>query len=359
MKEIVISFKINWEIESRFINVEKYKLTTGAKSSSNIRLYNKSGYEITGYGKLNDKVDVVYMEKKNGMKNSPITNRDFNSISPSAVSLILMKGLTDIPFARKTAELISLPEKYNPDFSNKDSTFWARLLHFETRYWSINKLLSELPITNILELSSGLSFRGLDTVKQKGIYYIDTDLPDMIETKTIVLKELIKQGACTEGELKLLPLNALDEKQFFETVSNFPDGKITILNEGLLMYLDIDEKEKLCGIIHKVLTERGGYWITGDIYLKNKHNNLGLKFEDKTKDFFGRHNIEDNKFDSFEEAESFFRKMGFIIDKEAIINRSELSTMDYFLKNTPAEQLSRIRKEGKVQATWRLRIAAD
>lgn len=32
--------------------------------------------------------------------------RDFNSISPSAKSLILMKGYTNIPFARQIAEII-------------------------------------------------------------------------------------------------------------------------------------------------------------------------------------------------------------------------------------------------------------
>jgi hypothetical protein len=40
-----------------------------------------------------------------------------------------------------------------------------------------------LPIKNILELSSGFSFRGLETTKQKGFYYIGTDLPDVIATK--------------------------------------------------------------------------------------------------------------------------------------------------------------------------------
>lgn len=100
-----------------------------------------------------------YTEKQN------LTNRNFTTISPSAKSLLLMKGCTNIPFARQTAELIKLPERYNPDYDKKDTTFWARTLHFENRYWSIDNLLSDLAITNILELSSGFSFRGLDTVK--------------------------------------------------------------------------------------------------------------------------------------------------------------------------------------------------
>jgi len=62
------------------------------------------------------------------------TNRNYNTISPSAKSLLLMKGHTNIPFARETAELIKYPEKFNPDFSKKDMTFWARVVHFENRH---------------------------------------------------------------------------------------------------------------------------------------------------------------------------------------------------------------------------------
>lgn len=67
-------------------------------------------------------------------KNSEQSARDFSTISPSARSLILLKGYTNIPYARQTAELLSKPESYVPDYSKQNFTFWARLLHFENRY---------------------------------------------------------------------------------------------------------------------------------------------------------------------------------------------------------------------------------
>src|SRR5476651_505065 len=94
------------------------------------------------------------------------TNRDYSTISPSAKALLLMKGLTDIPFARQAAELIMLPEKYEPDYSLKDLRFWGRVVHFESRYRSIDHLLADVPIKNILEISSGFSFRGLAAAQQ-------------------------------------------------------------------------------------------------------------------------------------------------------------------------------------------------
>ena len=291
------------------------------------------------------------------MEQEYLNNRNFNTISPSAKSLLLMKGYTHIPFARQTAELIEYPGIYNPDFGKKDMTFWARTLHFENRYWSIDQLLEDLPIKNIIELSSGFSFRSLEFTKQKGIHYIDTDLPEVITTKKDIIDALKKESFNTEGQLELLPLNALDDKEFHKIINRFPKGEIIILNEGLLMYLDTHEKEKLCSIIHNILKEHGGYWITADIYLKNKHKELGLRFDDKTKEFLEQHQTEDNKFDSFKEAEAFFKKMGFIVDKEAKTKRSKLSSSKYLMRNITLKQLFKMRSAGKIQATWRLRLA--
>jgi O-methyltransferase involved in polyketide biosynthesis len=285
--------------------------------------------------------------------------RDFSTITPSARSLLLMKGHTNIPFARQTAELLTLPEKYTPDPDSKDLTFWARTLHFENRYWSLDDLLSDLNIKNILELSSGFSFRGLETSKQKGYHYIDTDLPAVIEQKKDLIPPL-KSGSpdIFSGTLELLPLNALDEEQFRLVVSHFPAGELVIVNEGLLMYLTLEEKEKLCEIIYKILSERGGYWITADIYIRKTTGKTDLKTDKDTAAFLALHKIEENKFNSFEEAEAFFRRMGFGIDKEANVDRSKLSSMTHFFNSAAKENFEPLQNAPKMQATWRLRTAA-
>ena len=291
------------------------------------------------------------------MEQTNLNNRNFNTISPSAKSILLMKGHTNIPFARQTAELLLYPEKYIPDFKCKDLTFWARTIHFESRYWSIDQLLEGLSINNILEISSGFSFRGLEKIKTKGVHYIDTDLPDVIETKKEFITVLQNEGSNVGGKLELVPLNALDEEQFQAVIKKFKGGELVIINEGLLMYLDNSEKEKLCKIISNILKEHGGYWITADIYLRNKQKKLDLKLGDKTKEFFEQHHIEENRFESFEEAEAFFNRMGFIVDKEAKIKPSGLSSFKYLLKSLTLKQLFKMRKAGKIQATWRLKIA--
>jgi O-methyltransferase involved in polyketide biosynthesis len=284
-----------------------------------------------------------------------IINRDFSSISPSAKWMILLKGHTNIPYAREVAELLEYPNKYISDFKKRDFTFWASTMGLENRYWSIDQLLNDLTIKNILELSSGYSFRSLEHAKQEGIHYIDTDLPEIITTKKVFLNSLIKDGFNTNEKLELLPLNALDKNNFQEIIGHFPQGEVAIVNEGLLTYLNKQEKEKLCSIIHDVLTERGGYWITADIYLKDKDAKLGLKFNDKIKEFNEQHNTEDNSFESFKDADTFFKDMGFVIDKEAKIKYSEMSSYKYFMKSLTLRQFLKLRNKGKIQATWRLK----
>jgi O-methyltransferase involved in polyketide biosynthesis len=283
-------------------------------------------------------------------------NRNFSSISPSAKSLLLLKGHTNIPFARPTADLLMFPEKFTPDFNKMDLTFWARVLHFETRYWSIDQLLEKLTVNNILELSSGFSFRGLELTAKKKIHYIDTDLPDVVAIKKEFVKELKKEVPESEGTLEITPLNCLDKEQFIQIINHFPKGSIAIVNEGLLMYLNTEEKEKVCKIIYDILKERGGFWITADIYIKRKLDKIELKIDDNTKQFFLQHNIEDNKFESFGEAEEFFKKMGFTIDKKADVKRANLSSLKYFLKSVSLKQLFKIRRSGKMQETWILQI---
>jgi O-methyltransferase involved in polyketide biosynthesis len=286
--------------------------------------------------------------------NDQTSNRDYSTISPSAQSLLLLKGLTNIPFAREAAGLMMYPEKYEPDFNKKDFAFWARVVHFENRYWSINQLMADVPIKNILEISSGFSFRGLAAVKQDGIHYIDTDLPEVIALKKEYIKAL-QPDINPKSKLEVLPLNALDEKAFEEIISHFPAGEpILIVNEGLLMYLSIGEKEKLFKIIHNVLDERGGYWITADIYIQQRKLLPGVEADDKLTAFFEKHKVREQMFESFEAAEKLFNDNGFIIDKKAHRDPDKVSTLKYMLQSASPEQLKLLSGAGKIHETWRL-----
>jgi hypothetical protein len=77
--------------------------------------------------------------------------------------LLLTKALTSIPFARAAAQIVWGPEKLQEALHapfTKEGIAWV--LHFENRYRTIDKLLFPLQTSNVLEIASGFSFRGLD-----------------------------------------------------------------------------------------------------------------------------------------------------------------------------------------------------
>jgi O-methyltransferase involved in polyketide biosynthesis len=287
-----------------------------------------------------------------------IMDRDFSSISPSALSLIHMKGLTSIPYARQVSLLLKGNSSGEGEESDRDLLFWVRVFHFEERYKSINNLIDQTNIKNIIELSSGFSFRGLFYSLQQEMHFIDTDLPEVIVRKAELLDAMKATEPEQKGKLELQPLNVLDKGTFEEAVMRFPPGEILIINEGLLMYLSIPEKEQLCKIIRRLLKIRGGYWITADIYTSRPDgNHTTIPYSDNN--FFKYHRIEENKFANIEAARDFFRENGFEVVRVSDVNFSEISSLRY-LKNYATELAEfKAQNRGERRDTWMLKASKE
>jgi len=247
-------------------------------------------------------------------------------------------------------------EVFDLSFDDKDFWFWIRVMHFENRYWSIDQLLKQTDSRNILEISSGYSLRGLDLcVKDESIHYVDTDLPEVVAHKRSMIDQL-HLNKDVKGTFDLLPLNVMDASAFGDVVNMFGNGPLTIVNEGLLMYLNKDEKKQLCNTIHNILKQRGGCWITADIYVKRSAEMTASLPQSKSETaFFEQHNIEENKFESYEAAQTFFREQGFEIVKEAVPDYQGLSVMPQLLKVLPEGVRNSKEPPPKIQATWMLK----
>jgi len=285
--------------------------------------------------------------------------KDYSSISPSAQTLLWMKALTDIPFAREAAKLIFGEEALPTEMDERVTDhFLKRLLHFETRYWSINTALDMMGISNVLELSSGFSFRGLNKVLYEDAFYIDTDLPEVIEVKETLLKPLLRTlQEHSIGQLLLKPLNVMDADAFFETGRRFPPGPLAIINEGLLVYLEEAEKRKLCATIRTVLEQRGGYWITADIYVKNRKEetlSLAAAVSPSISKFLADHRVEENKFDSFAGAESFFLGCGLKLAHKAVPDVNMLRSME-LIKSRSTKDTTQVTRQ-RIRETWILEV---
>lgn len=306
------------------------------------------------------------------------------TISPSAYALLMMKSHTSIPYAREAAALAAAAQTatdLSGDIDMDPIDYWMRVMHFESRYWSINQLLEDLTATNILEISSGFSFRGLDLSHKKPVFYIDTDLPNIIAGKQRLIDALSAPGSPAPatspapmgprpGHYELQPLNALDPAAFEAIINKFPPGPLTIINEGLMVYLDPAEKAQLCTNIRKALvlppgrprpsalgaSPVSGRWITADIYIKRADDDAGMRSA-AWRQWSDEHRLEEKKFTSFQEAETFFHSMGFEIEKEATPDYSRLASFPQFLKAVGPQGLNELRRPGRprLHATWRLK----
>ena len=284
--------------------------------------------------------------------------RNYSTISPSAAFLLQLKAYTDIPFAKEAAELMekeeSIMAKYIRDTGIRQFFRW--LLHFENRYRTIEQLLSDNATTNVLELSSGYSFRGLDMCRQTPIHFIDTDLPGLIAFKQTMIDKMAGDMVM-KGKLELLPLNAFDETAFNEMTVRFTEGPVSIINEGLLMYLDMEEKKQLCRIVRNVLQKRGGRWITADIYVREKDPAPDiLDTVEYIQQFRQEHHIEENKFENYEEAEIFFASCGFIVNRRLAWTTNELSCLHYLNEEKRNEVLDKIKNSAPRNQAWELAV---
>ena len=242
----------------------------------------------------------------------PVTSpRDFSSISPSAKALLMVKAQTSLPFARQAAEFLWGESAVREAERETASTSGAvgRREHFEQRARSIDVAIEVVGAPRVLELAAGLSFRGLDMAARRAdVFYLDTDLPEIAATKANLVARLHPSSLL--GTLMVRPLDALDAEAVRASVALMPAGPIAIVQEGLLMYLDDAEKAALATTVREVLLDRGGAWITADVYVRSA---LQPQRDERTTKFLEQHRVEEKKFADFAAAAAFFESHGFAV----------------------------------------------
>ena len=262
------------------------------------------------------------------MNSSDKTERKYEAVSPTARSAFWLKSFADIPYVREIYEELESMKLEGTDNKIRDygiNHVGVTLIapYFEARYKIINKLLKEIRVSQIIELASGLTPRGLELTEDKYLTYVELDLLDMIEAKKKIIENVLtKKEEEKRSNLHLEPGNALEEKDLRKASSYFDDNKkIAIVNEGLLRYLNREEQAKMARVIFAVLNKYSGVWITPDIGIREKtlkgqeklspdFKNMNKKLEKST----GAGNFSDNLFTSPEEAKEIYEKLGFSVE---------------------------------------------
>jgi O-methyltransferase involved in polyketide biosynthesis len=206
------------------------------------------------------------------------THPDHGKISFTAKLVAYYRMFSDIPYARDVAEYIGAEQAHDSLFQQQgqerdELMEYAPIL--EARYKSIATLISRLGMQQVLELASGFSLRGLAMTQDPSITYVDTDLDDLNTVKVKLIADLRAKYAIKDwGNYHVATANALNVPELRSASRQFRrDQPIAIVNEGLIIYFSVAERELLARNIHALLKDFGGVWITPDFSTRTDAKN--------------------------------------------------------------------------------------
>jgi O-methyltransferase involved in polyketide biosynthesis len=130
----------------------------------------------------------------------------------------------------------------------------------EILYQSANQLILQEDNPTILDIACGYSPRVL-LMAPKGYTYIGADLPDVTEDLMARRHDILPVDAeCFAG---YRTVDATDREHMSNVLAALRES-MTIVTQGLLSYLDLDQKRQLAESIRELLSRDGGCWIIPD-----------------------------------------------------------------------------------------------
>lgn len=290
---------------------------------------------------------------------------DFSNISPTAKLVAYFREFSDIPCAQDVARLIdakSVTEMICPDARMLDDLKKFVAPAIEARYKSMISAIKRTGIHQVLELASGLSFRGILMTTDPDLIYVESDLPALTREKIFVAERIpTLQNAHKRPNLFFEDVNALAMTDLNHALRHFdPKKPIAVVHEGLYMYLSRPEKEILANNIKQILRRFGGVWITPDFMVEAEaqqlmNNPRVRSIMDTMTASLARLTGRDLMQDQFKdqaELNAFFEKLGFKLTTHPQIDGSyELTSLKLF----PMEE-NHLKTLKQALRLWTLRL---
>lgn len=289
--------------------------------------------------------------------------KENNRISPTAKLVAYWRAMSGIHYADEIAETANTKETAEGFFDKEtfDMISGFVMPYIEARFRTINYHLDNEGTNNILELAMGLSPRGLEYAS-KGSVYVGTDLPDILKESSNIILMIAERDEVPSENLNLTPANVLRKEELEEAAEYFGNGEIGICNEGLLLYLNEEEKAIMAENVRDVLLKHGGVWITPDIDTLDKMEERSRKYPDpvfrkiREKAFEILYektgcNVLENFFRTDEEALRFYREIGFSVEMRPFYNINELTSF----RNVPEMMRNYVAEWINDKKTWVMR----
>ncbi|NEQ10902.1 MAG: hypothetical protein F6K37_34805 [Moorea sp. SIO4E2] len=243
-----------------------------------------------------------------------VPTSSFDNISPTALLVAYARQFTDIPYGQELAQLVNAQafvEQLQKQQSDKSCEV---AVLFEGRYKAINQVMAQFQKTQILELASGLLPRGMVMSGNPSTTFIESDLPGMITRK----QQLVKQLIGVRSNLHFIGIDATSQPSQFPIDVDYLDSQqpITVICEGLLLYLTLHQKKQVFANVRELLQVYGGVWITPDLITKEylsrvRRNSPAWQKLSQTVRGMTATSDTDTIFDNFDQVRQFVREQGF------------------------------------------------
>jgi O-methyltransferase involved in polyketide biosynthesis len=254
----------------------------------------------------------------------------FSRISVTAKLAAYYRQFSDIAFAKEAAKRIGAEEAFEElvreHALDRDKLgFYAPM--FEARYKSISRLIAKSGASQVLELASGYSLRGLDMTQTGPMRYVESDLPEVVATKLALLDDLRAQHGIPRSPRHAVTVaDALDLDALRGAVEGLDHGgPLTVLTEGLIGYLTRDETEQVAANVRALLSGfGGGSWICPDFTFKAAVESLPperIRLREAVTGITQRQ-LDASAFVDESELESFFGRAGFDVQVRRQLNEA-------------------------------------
>jgi O-methyltransferase involved in polyketide biosynthesis len=246
---------------------------------------------------------------------STSSTREFDKISPTALLVAYVRQFSDIPYTQEIAAL-SHAEMIANEFvvqGQKQPVMMAAVV--EARYKAIEQVRAQFNHTQILEFASGLLPRGMILSENPEIAFIESDLGVMLQQK----QQLVHRIIGDRTNLHFIEIDATDNMNALSLSEYFrSDRPVTVLCEGLLMYLTLAEKQRVFANVKTILQTYGGVWITSDFTTKEigqmrRRDPVIRQVFDKIATSTHR-TFAENEFDDLDHAYRFAQEQGFQVE---------------------------------------------
>ncbi|HVY55158.1 MAG TPA: hypothetical protein VHC46_05315 [Thermodesulfobacteriota bacterium] len=247
---------------------------------------------------------------------------EHSKISITAKLVAYYRQFSDIPFAKDVARYTGADEAFR-EFIRADGLNPDRLIEYapilEARYKSIVTLILKSGIKQVLELASGFSLRGLAMTRDPSISYVESDLKELTAEKENLIGEIRSLYRLeNRGNHHVAVANALHPDELGKAADAFGRGrKLAVVNEGLVQYFSVAERETLAGNVRGLLKDfGGGVWITPDFMTKEDAMNISPERKRFRQVITGvtERGFYDAAFDSARQMNEFFADFGFKAD---------------------------------------------